>query len=315
MNYSQLAGHVVVGVRDPDDDATLDSLLDVAVVLSRQRHAPIALLHALPHTDGLRISQTAQRVNADSTAHALMTDAARRLMLRAGHGVKSRIATSTGPPVETLVAASREAAVLVVFRRRRSVAHRLVHGFITSAVSAQAHCPVVVMLDHSADQLGYVLVGVEEGPTSTGALAFAFAQASWRGVPLVAVHAWQRTRPRMHRTASGRYEQVLPTFEQGDRTLEAALARFVGRHPDVTVRRQLMTGSLLGNVLPLTRYAQMVVIGRGADGPGPQGDADRDLKRLLRCSFCPVVIVPARSRARAVEASRSEGRVSAARMR
>jgi nucleotide-binding universal stress UspA family protein len=43
----------------------------------------------------------------------------------------------------------------------------------------------------SNDRTRPVVVGVDSSPMSEGALAFGFAVASERGVPLVVVHAWR----------------------------------------------------------------------------------------------------------------------------
>jgi nucleotide-binding universal stress UspA family protein len=68
-------------------------------------------------------------------------------------------------------------------------------GSTAAAVVSHAHCPVPVVRGRfgpsgAPPEDGPVVVGVDGSPVSEQAVATAFDEASVRGVPLVAVHAW-----------------------------------------------------------------------------------------------------------------------------
>ncbi|WP_051162499.1 universal stress protein [Nocardia brevicatena] len=92
---------------------------------------------------------------------------------------------------------SAQVWMLVVGSRGRGGISRTVVGSLSSAVAAYARCPVTVVSDLSAtDPLSRrkpVLVGVDGSPDSEEALEVAFAEASYRGVGLVAVRSWSDT--------------------------------------------------------------------------------------------------------------------------
>ncbi len=111
----------------------------------------------------------------------------------------------------TLVNASWDARIVVVGCRGRSALERLTLGSISSGLAQYAHCPVAVIHpgDVEPDPHAPILLGIDGSPASESATAIAFDEASRRGAPLVAMHAWENTftpdRPlgRAARQASG----------------------------------------------------------------------------------------------------------------
>jgi universal stress protein family protein len=65
-------------------------------------------------------------------------------------------------------------------------------GSTTMAIAGRAHCPVAVVRarpDESVPIESPVVVGVDGRRAREGAVAVAFDEAAWRGVPLVAVRS------------------------------------------------------------------------------------------------------------------------------
>lgn len=92
-----------------------------------------------------------------------------------------------------LEAESGRAQLLVLGHRGLGGVTGLLLGSVTVALAAHAACPVVVVrgahpLDASP-QLP-VVIGVHGTPNSEAAIAFAFAAADARQVPLIGVHTW-----------------------------------------------------------------------------------------------------------------------------
>ena len=133
--------------------------------------------------EGRKVLTDALRTVEDSTKRIGPLDVSGELM--------------TGPPVPTLVDVSKDAEMLVVGSHGRGAMDRILLGSVSTGLVHHAHCPVAVI--HSQDPLvpdpaqAPVLVGIDGSPASESATAIAFDEASWRGVELVALHAWSDT--------------------------------------------------------------------------------------------------------------------------
>src|SRR5690606_17034119 len=92
-------------------------------------------------------------------------------------------------PEPALMAQSRQASLVVVGSSGLGSFTGLLVGSTAVHLAARAECPVVVV--RAEADSGPVVVGVDGSRTSESAIAFAFAEASVRGVELVAVHAWR----------------------------------------------------------------------------------------------------------------------------
>ena len=141
-----------------------------------------------------------------------------------------------GGAVPTLVDLSKEAKMVVVGCHGRSGRHRRLLGSVGTGLIHHAHCPVAVIHDEiaSSPQSAQrpVLVGIDGSRASELATEIAFDEASWRGVDLVAMHAWSDADMS---TVFGMEDSALQAA--ADKTLAEALAGWQERYPEVTVRR------------------------------------------------------------------------------
>jgi nucleotide-binding universal stress UspA family protein len=129
--------------------------------------------------------------------------------------------------------------MMAVGCRGQEALQRALLGSVSTGLVHHAHCPVAMIHDEAPillqpSQLP-VLVGIDGSPASELATAIAFEEASFRGVELVALHAWidqdMTTVPGMDPSA---------LKSAAETTLAERLAGFQARYPDVAVRRAVV---------------------------------------------------------------------------
>ncbi|GAA0505164.1 universal stress protein [Paractinoplanes deccanensis] len=196
-------------------------------------------------------------------------------------------ATSTtvdGDAAVSLIDRSAGAGLIVLGAHGHSGVTGLL-GSITVAVSAHAHCPVVVVRGAArADRP--VVAGIDESPASHAVLGFAFDAASARGVPLHVIRAWAPTIGIMDATplASG---TVPPAIR---RPFDELLAGWREKYPAVPVTARAVVRHPAAALTGVSAEAQLLVVGTHGRGRlrglllGSVG------QHLLRHAECPVAI-------------------------
>ena len=172
--------------------------------------------------------------------------------------------------VPELTAASEHADLLVIGSRGLGRVGGALLGSVSRTLLHHARCPVVVTKEAVTKEAGAgtprdtlpVLLGIDGSPASENATAFAFSEASFRGVDLIALHAWSDV-------------AVFPalgmdwhTYEQqGHEILAERLAGWQERYPDVHVQRRLVSDKPAHWLIEESENVQLVVVGsRGRGG-------------------------------------------------
>ena len=258
---------ILVGV---DGSAPSDAAVRFAVAEAMLRNRPLTLMHVVtPIIVGWPMGPVQGSITEWQEQNARDSiERARETVRKAPGGtdlpeVQTEILHSGA--VLTLIDATREAHMVVAGSRGMGAIGRYLLGSMSTGLIHHAHCPVAVVRDTTpaappkAD--APIVVGIDGSPASEDATALAFDEASRRGAPLVAVHAWSDVGvfpvPGVDRN----------TYEtEGHEILAERLAGFQEQYPDVEVRRRPVCDRPADAILDEAQHAQLVVVGSHGRG-------------------------------------------------
>jgi nucleotide-binding universal stress UspA family protein len=289
---------VVVGV--DGSDSALGAFAHGAWQAQRRKGTLrlVYVSHVPPrYVTGVDLSATDQAAGAEMLAEYTQ----RAQAAYPGLSVESQVLS--GSPGAALVAASRDAALVVVGSRGLGGFAGLLLGSVGTQLAAHSVAPVIVMRPPndrgnlgSAPTSAPVMVGVDGIPESAAALGFAFEEASARKVGLIATYAWWMLPPSSLNPESPRKYDPVEAEDAARRMLAEAVAGWRSQYPDVNVTLQPERSlNPVAGLLEQSRTAGLLVVSRHG------GNA---LSRLLFASIsdiavreahCPVAVVPDRA--------------------
>jgi nucleotide-binding universal stress UspA family protein len=274
---------VVVGV---DGGQSAGRAVEEAAAQAARWGRPLHLMHATGRTIVPWTPEHLHRV-------AVVTEHCRQRAVAAAPDLRITSATEVDDPAAMLVAASREASMVVLDGGRLGQAGAVLLGATAHKVVTHASCPVMVVpLAADWSTTGPVVVGVDAHEHSAPAVEFAFAEASRRGAPLQAVHTWWWDEANASVAGSGGAGDRSQVVEAHRLVVGEMLAGWRDEYPDVPVTVTLVRGRTGTTLVQESRAAQLLVVGTRGLGGFPGLLLGSVGSHVIHHAHCPVVVVP-----------------------
>ncbi|WP_327576068.1 universal stress protein [Streptomyces sp. NBC_00145] len=275
---------IVVGI-DPARDWRLP--LSWAVDEARRRRYGLRLVaavlpqHSTHHVDDTPGSMALNQAASDALRAAVAWSRERHTE------VESAVELVEGFPAPAMGRMSRQARMIVLGSRHLGrTAGFFSAGSLVVPVTAQAHCPVVVVGDaeHVTQQPPYLVVGIDGSESSKAALGLALEEAALRGAELHAISVWQPPVLLPHDEESAQQAQR--------RMLSEATAGWSQKYPDVVLRHEVLAGHPVEELAGAAEHALALVLGRRGRGGYTGMRLGSVVHGLLHRAHCPVITVP-----------------------
>jgi nucleotide-binding universal stress UspA family protein len=286
---TQPSGAVVVGV---DGTANDEQPLTAGIAQARLHRRPLHIVHAtaigiVPWTPERLAKQHAITGQSVERARSLAPD------------LRISSATLVDDQSAALVTASRTASLVVMGAGRLGRVGSVMLGATTGKVASHSQCPVMVIPDAAlpADALPLV-VAVDDDEHSRPAVEWAFAEASARQAPLVALHVWwwDALGPMASGIARDRElgggDESTAAAESQRLMMAEMVAGLQEKYPDVEASTKFVRGETTAALEAASGDARMLVVGTRGRGGFTGLLLGSVSSRALHHSRCPVVVVP-----------------------
>jgi nucleotide-binding universal stress UspA family protein len=268
--------------------------LDWAIAEAKSRSLPLRLVHALE--TGITVWSPMMVVPAELGDERWLVEAALEHVAKVAPEVSVTSAITTGPATVALEDASAEADTIVVGARGRGVVGSILLGSTSLHVVGHARCPVVVVREKTDDaerpQPRRVTVGFDGSHLSDDALAFAFAAASHRHLPLDIVIAWDTRELATYQLAPSIAEEVRASATHHRRELATtAAAPWAEKYPDVESTVHVVTDEPARALVDRSVDSALVVVGSRGLGSVRGALMGSVSAEVLRHAHSPVAVI------------------------
>lgn len=270
---------IVAGV---DGSSWSASALGWAADEARLRGAPLTVLHAFEWpVMGVPLGGAPAGYDPREVARRMLLDSAAYARSRApGVPVTSRMDVGSATP--RLLAAARDAAMVVVGSRGLGGFSGLLAGSVSVQVAEHADGPVVVVRGHARAD-GPILLGVD-ATAAESATGWAFDEAARRGTGVLAVRAWP--------PGPGAAPDLAdPDEETVAERLYRQLDDWRQKYPDVPLERADERGHPGDVISRLSAGAQLAVVGARGRGGFRGLLLGSTSQAVLRHAYCPTAVV------------------------
>lgn len=230
-------------------------------------------------------AETMEKIEqARATAYEVAPD------IKIGHTI------AEGSPIDMLLEMSKSSSMIVMGSRGLGGLSGMVMGSVSAAVVSHAECPVVVVRDNAtaaeAKEDGPIVVGIDGSAVSEKATAYAFAEASARGVELHAVHTWMDMQVQASLAGLAAAQQQWQVVEEEQHALlSERLAGFQSEFPDVVVKKIVTRDRPVRALCDAAIGAQLLVVGSHGRGGFKGMLLGSTSRALLQSAPCPMMVV------------------------
>lgn len=291
MTTQEIAqGSVVVGV---DGSASSESALAWAVNEARRTRTPLHVVHALENEVVLSDKHPLGTKEAPASGDPILATAMDTVRATAPE-VRATPHSVTGFAPTTLIAASTFAGTVVIGSHGHHSLPTTLLGSVSQQVAIHSSCPVVVVRENSKRGeagSGHVVVGVDGSEASEPALGYAFAYAASTGSTLAAVHTWwwePLEGVSLGEPWIGDWTQIA---SQEATLVAEILAGWSQKYPEVPVRRHVVRGDPVVELLEESDGASLLVVGSRGRGGFVGLLLGSVSRRVLKRAACPVAVV------------------------
>jgi nucleotide-binding universal stress UspA family protein len=293
------AGRIVVGY---DGSPTAGAALDWAAAEAQRRQLPLTVLSVIDYLGVLPGSEgvlPGQNVSKEETAQ-MATEGVLRAQ-KVADGIDISPITLIARVADSLIQTSRDAALLVVGTRGHGDVTGALLGSVAFAVSAHAHCPVVVVRGDSSRPSGPerpVVVGVDGSDSAQAAIRYAADVAATSSAPLiiaaayrpVASQAWATTLPyALESDEDTTFDAI--ARQKGEAAVAAAVHTALEIHPGLDVRRQVVEGPAARVLADVAAGCGLLVVGSRGHGGFVGLMLGSVSHGAIHLAPCPVAIV------------------------
>ena len=197
-----------------------------------------------------------------------------------------------GHPIAEVEEASKRVDLLVLGAHQGSRFSGSFFGTRAVKVAAVAHCPVVVVPRTEVRPNAGVVVGVDGSEASRKAIAYAAEEASFRGVPLVAVYAWM---PPLTPGLEYLWSEELVESQRSaaEEAIAIGTAGLAQRYPDLEIRREIVQSPPVAALVQAAEGAELLVVGSRGRGGISRLLLGSVSHGVLQALPCPVVVTRA----------------------
>lgn len=289
------AGRWVVGT---DGSARSDKAVKWAAKYASQRTVPVPLLiiHAIPESPFPSAAQQEQIDDEIGRKDSVRLEAERIVQDVAGRARNAypdlmvETAVVRAHPAEVLAEAAADADQVVIGARGQG-APALVKmlGGTSDHIVSYAQGSVAVVPDQAEERPGApVVLAVDDSEQGQLAIGRAFQAASLRGVPLIALRAWDKG-PYGSSIAAGQGDGNQLAIAEAERMIADKRAEFA----DVEVTVQAAQGRPEAALIEASKTAGLIVMGSKGRGGFTGLRLGSTTRHVLREALCPVVVVRA----------------------
>ncbi|AWZ03416.1 MULTISPECIES: universal stress protein [unclassified Streptomyces] len=255
---------------------------------AHRRNVRLRLVLAVPspHDTERIVDDTAQHNAVRQASSEALAEAA--AWARERHpGTELATALRDGYPAPVLCGTSRHARMVVLGSRHLTRPEEIFSGCsVVLPVTAQAHCPVVVVRgpERTAQTPAHIVVGVDGGESSKTAMALAFQEAALHGCELHAISVWQ---PPVFS-----FQNETAAVGAQRRMLTEVAAGGAQEYPDAKLTHEVLTGHPVERLAEAAEHALALIVGRRGKGGYTGLRLGSVVHGLLHRAHCPVITVP-----------------------